>query len=603
MKKTALVLGLAVCAGILAAQNNMLVAQNNPLTAQNIRTYKVYGANIVASEYMSGIPDTTGTRAVYEIEPRAEVPYTQQCVNQKKASAKQGNGRPYYNVREALPIPSCYTPTEQGEKAGLDWGVYTHLHSAGMEVLPNGDILAVYFSTPAGKAEADTSTTFVQCRRRYGSDEWDMPELLFSTRGGNDQSALLFVDGNTVWLFAGGRDMTDAVPFRLLKSTDNGATWTFSVPQMDKPLTLYTAQPITSAFRNGKGEIFMAIDGKESQSFLLRSQDNGITWHDMGGRTSSRHSAIIMLDKKGTLLSAGGKNGMQDGWNPMNISTDWGASWSEAAASPFPPMGTAQRPCIIRLQSGALCLVGDSYMHKKKIAPPEGWAFGNECYVAISRDNGQTWKFKTLPVTLPQHHRTTYPSLGYVTLRQGRDGLIHVLTTTNYPGLEIEFNEAWIDADIVTAKGAEGTVFGKPEALTPLAESGYHVLNGTFTEKFPNGKLCHVVTYCNGRRTGVETLYREDGTKVWEWERNLSDNTASWAKFDMEGNLKLTSCWNILPQPRDLPGVWLLGAEAEGLTRVYDKSGAVTDSTRFHKGVMEGGFPVIPTEFIKNEGK
>lgn len=570
-------------------------------TAQNNRVYKVYGANIKASEYMEAVGDSTG-KAIFEIDPRLITPYTQLCVSQQKPSfipSAKATSTPYYNVRMALPVPTCYTPSEQGEKVGIDWGVYTHLHSAGMEVLPNGDILAVYFSTPLGKAEADTCTTFVQCRRRYGSDEWDMPELLFKTRGGNDQSALLFTDKDTVWLFAGGRDLTDYVPFRILKSTDNGATWTFSVPQMDKKLERYTAQPISNAFRNKAGELFMAIDGKGAQSFLLRSQDNGIHWHDMGGRTNTRHSTIVPLDEDGTLLSAGGKNNSLDGWNVQNISTDWGATWSPAAKAFFPPAGTAQRPCMIRLQSGALCLVGDSYQHKRKIAPHKDWKYGNECFVAISRDNGKTWKIKTLPITLPQHHRLDHPSLGYCTIRQGQDGLIHVLTTTNYPGLEIEFNEAWIDSSITTSLGEKGSVYGKQEALTPLKESGYYVLDGTITENYADGKPLHSVTYKEGRRTGVETLWREDGTKRWEWTR-FDDNTAKWVHYRPNGLIHIISRWKTQAEPRDLYKVTLNGAIADMYTWEYDKSGMQTESTRFNNGVMEGSEKNFNSAIITN---
>ena len=65
--------------------------------------------------------------------------------------------KPYFKVREALPIPAAYTPTEQGRLVGLDEGVYTHAHSPGFEILPNGDALAIYFSTPKGKSENDTA--------------------------------------------------------------------------------------------------------------------------------------------------------------------------------------------------------------------------------------------------------------------------------------------------------------------------------------------------------------------------------------------------------------------------------------------------------------
>lgn len=580
------------------------VALGGACAAQNNGVYKVFGANIKAGTHMAAVGDSAG-RAVFEIEPRRTVPYTQQCVKQQKPAftpSAKAKSTPYYNVRMALPVPACYTPSEQGEKVGIDWGVYTHMHSAGMEVLPNGDILAVYFSTPIGKAEADTCTTFVQCRRRYGSDEWDMPELLFKTRGANDQSALLLTDKDTVWLFAGGRGMTDYVPFRILKSTDNGATWTFSVPQMDKRLERFTAQPISNAFRNKKGELFVAIDGKGAESLLLRSQDGGIHWHDMGGRTNTRHSTIVPLDDNGTLISAGGKNNILDGWNVQNISTDWGATWGPATKAFFPPAGTAQRPCMIRLQSGALCLVGDSYMHKKKIAPHKDWQYGNECFVAISTDNGKTWKIKNLPVTLPQHHRVAHPSLGYCTLRHGQDGLIHILTTTNYPGLEIEFNEAWIADATPTTMGAANSIYGKQQALTPLSKSGYYTLNGTFTETFPNGQTQHTVTYKDGRRTGVETLYREDGTKVWEWVRN-DDETARWSHYRENGMVRLISRWKTKPEPRDLHGVHLNGFIADMYTWEYDKVGMQVESYRFNDGILDGTLKQGINSAILNEGK
>lgn len=558
------------------------------VSAQNVsfpqRTYDIIGAGITAGKHMTATGDSAG-QATYVIKERGKVPFTQQCVRQTKPQAVTDSrtlATPYFNVRMALPIPASYTPTEQGRTVGLDWGVYTHMHSAGMEVLPNGDVLAVYFSTPMGKAEADTATTFVQCRRRYGSDEWDMPELLFTTCGGNDQSALLFTDNDTLWFFGGGRDMTDYVPFRIMKSTDNGATWTFSVPILDKPLTRYTAQPISNAFRNNRGELFVALDGEGGESLLLRSKDGGVHWQDMGGRTGSRHSTIVMLDDEGTLLSLGGKNTNVNGWNAQNISHDWGATWETPAASPFPPLGTAQRPCVIRLQSGALCMVGDSYMHKKKIAPPKGWKHGNECYVALSLDNGKTWKIRTIPVTLPQHHRLDHPSLGYCTLRQGKDGLIHILTTTNYPGLEIEFNEAWLTSDVPL----EGADMDPQRYITPLAKSGYYCLNGTFTDKFPDGKVRHVVTYKDGRRVGVETLYRPDGTKEWEWTRE--NDRGRWSIFKANGKYDRISRWNLRPEPRDFPGIRLNGAVADGDTWEYDNVGMQIESYRFHDGVLDG---------------
>src|SRR5439155_679501 len=115
------------------------------------------------------------------------------------------------------------------------------------------------------------STSFVQARLRYGSEDWDMPELFFKTKNYNDQSGLLWNDGGKIWFFGGGRGISDAVPFRIATSADNGATWSFSIPQLDRPAADYTAQPITSAFRGADGSIYFAMDADGAQSFLWRS--------------------------------------------------------------------------------------------------------------------------------------------------------------------------------------------------------------------------------------------------------------------------------------------------------------------------------------------
>src|SRR5262245_35037254 len=342
----------------------------------------------------------------------------------------------------------------------MDPMVFHHNHFPGFEILPNGDALAVYFSTPLGRAEADSSTSFVQARLRYGSEDWDMPELFFKTKNYNDQSGLLWNDNGKLWFFGGGRAISDAVPFRIATSTDNGSTWTFSIPHLHRLSNDYTAQPITIAFRGADGSIYFAMDAKEAESFLWRSSDNGIHWHDMGGRTGGRHSAIVPLDERGNLLAIGGKNSSVNGWSPQNVSTNWGATWSSSIASPFPTLGTAQRPSLIRLASGNLFFATDSYLHKLDRPPPHGWKYGDRCVVALSTNNGATWHIKALPVQLPGHQRTNHPTLGYVTARQAPNGVIHLLTTVSLPCLHYELNEAWIgsDAGDVPTETSGGTI-------------------------------------------------------------------------------------------------------------------------------------------------
>ena len=542
-----------------------------PLTAQTI-TLPVRSSNFKAGQQMEARGDS-GATIRFVISDRGCVPFVQSGVSQDTQRALQAPDpqQPYFKVREALPIPAAYTPTEQGRLVGLDEGIYTHAHSPGFEILPNGDALAVYFSTPKGKSENDTACTFIQARLRFGAEEWDMPELFMNTIGANDQSALLWQDGKRLWFFGGGRDISSYVPFRMATSDDFGATWTFSVPQIAQPMERVTAQPISNAFRDSQGRIYIAMDGKGAESLLWRSSDNGITWQDMGGRTSTRHSTIVPLDDKGTLLSIGGKNADVNGWNPQNISHDWGATWESPMASPLPPLGTAQRPSMIRLKSGVLLVVGDSYMHKKKIAPPTGWQLGNDCYVGWSKDNGKTWKFKRLPIGLPHQARPVHPSLGYTTVRQAPNGVIHILTSANFPGLHYEFNEAWL--------------YGKDDGRSKMAEVKY-LLNGKQTGYYPNGKKQHEVTYKRGYKTGRERFWNPDGTLRWQWQRDLKTHRGTWTHYWPNGQKRIVSEWNLRPTPRDLNQP-LTGCVADGITRHYDEQGKLTATYHFKNGILQ----------------
>lgn len=565
---------------------------------QSVKTLHARSSGFSVGAHMEAKADSGGIIR-FVIDERGTTPFVQSCVHQTTTMAQLSPdpSRPFFTVRQALPIPAAYTPTEQGRIVGLDEGVYHHAHSPGFEILPNGDALAIYFSTPKGKAENDTACTFIQARLRFGAEEWDLPELFMNTIGANDQSAMLWQDGKRLWFFGGGRDISSYIPFRMATSQDNGVTWTFSVPQIDTPMQRVTAQPISNAFRDPQGNIYMAMDGKDAESLLWRSSDNGVSWHDMGGRTNTRHSTIVPLDNQGTLLAAGGKNADIDGWNPQNISHDWGATWEAPTRSPFPPLGSAQRPSMIRLASGTLLLVGDSYMHKKKIAPPDGWQQGNDCYVAWSHDNSLTWHFKRLPVALPHQARPVHPSLGYTTVRQAPNGVIHILTSANFPGLHYEFNEAWLyadDGDITwTGKASKRKTYeerypnGQLKARwTAHTIDGRYLLDGKMTEYAPDGTKLHEVTYRDGYKTGRERFWNPDGTLRWQWQRNLKTHRGIWTQYWPNGRERLVSEWNLKSVPRDLQRIFT-GCVADGQTIHFDINGNTTDVYHFKDGKLE----------------
>lgn len=531
----------------------------------------------------------------------SNLPFCQSAVKQSAEPARLGPDPkiPYFTVRFAMPIPPENLTNNFAALTGMDPMVFTHNHSPGFEILPNGDCLAIYFSTPPGESESSTNTSFVQARLRYGSEDWDLPELFFKTEGFNDQSGLLWRDGDKIRFFGGGRNISDMIPFREATSTDNGATWTLSLPQLDQPAKSYEAQPITSAFRGADGAIYFAMDGNGAHSFLWRSADDGGRWQQMPGRTGGRHSAIVPLDDKGDLLSIGGKNASVNGWSPENLSTDWGASWSENKPSPFPPLGSAQRPSLIKLADGNLFFASDAYLNKAERSPPDGWKYGNGCFVALSTNNGASWHVKTLPVQLPNHQRGTNGTLGYVTARQAPNGVIHILTTVTQPCLHYELNEPWIwsDAGDIAPETSGGTIKkfsekypnGKSRAKwsARITPHGRYLLDGTETDFYETGAKQHEVAYASGCKIGEETFWSADGTKIWTWKHDLKINESVWTQFWPDGHVRCQSAWNTRPRARDLKRSFF-GYVADGMVFQWAENGEPTRANQFVDGMFAG---------------
>lgn len=530
------------------------------------------------------------------------LPFNQSAIKQSTEPARLGPDPkfPYFTVRFALPIPPENMTDKVAALTGIDPAVFTHNHSPGFEILPNGDALAIWFSTPPGESESAKTTTFIQARLRYGAEEWDMPELFLDFEGLNDQSGLLWNDQGRIWFFGGGRDAGPWVPFKIATSMDNGATWTLSLPQLDQAAQNFEAQPITSAFRSLDGAIYFAMDGAKAHSFLWRSVDEGIHWHQQPGRTGARHSAIVPLDGTGDLLSIGGKNASMDGYSPENLSTNWGESWSASTASPFPPLGSAQRPSLIRLASHNLFFVSDAYLLKEDKAPPAGWNHGNGCFVAISTNNGASWRVKPLPVQLRNHERGKFGTLGYVTARQAPNGIIHVLTTETQPCLHYEMNETWIFSDAgdlppensggkiqsFSENYSDGTVRSRWSAR--ICPNGRYLLDGEETDFYPGGLKEHQATYANGLKMGAETFWSPDGAILWRWSHDLENHTSVWTQYWPNGRRKFQSTWDTKPEARDLKRQFF-GLVANGLAGHWSETGEVINQSRFSDGKFTEG--------------
>jgi len=490
-------------------------------------------------------------------------PFPEMFIKQSGVPATDGPKAAWFRRIPILPIPPEDMYHDAIAAAGIDTGVNGHNHSGSVVVAPNGDVIWMAFSAPSPSTEYVPGTSFIIARRRFGSNQWDFPEVFYDFADVNDQSVLLWKDGKTLNAFTGGIGLVD-VPFRRQLSKDNGATWTApELPDFTERSGGFSTQPITTAFRLN-GSIYMPSDAVGSTSMLWVSSDNGKTWHDAGGRTFGRHTTFVPL-KDGKILAIGGKNTNIDGYMPEETSSDGGKTWSTPVKTPFPALGGNQRPIVLRLADSRLFFASD-WQDRKGHQPPGIGHHGS--FVALSSDEGETWHMKTLPGTLP-HESAAFPNrkdwtenyddygtLGYVCAAQGPNGLIHVVTSMNHPSQEFELNEAWILAksDNSTAaaiKGSSHPVHGEQRSKDgkllgtwsgKVDANGSFVLDGPETWNYSDGTKAYSVTWRDGAKTGTETYWGKDGRRIWEWNYT-PDGSSTWTQYWDNGEKKSVSHW------------------------------------------------------------
>ena len=546
---------------------------------------------------------------------KVTLPFPLDCVLQSDAGVKQGPEpvKPYFKARPMLPIPP---ENDQGggiEAAGLHPAVGAHIHSGGIAVAPNGDVLLVSYSTTAANTETDRNSAMIVSRLRHGAEQWDMPDLFYDLADVDDQSAVLWNDNGNLWFFGGGRAFGD-VRFKYATSADSGATWSrLTLPFVTEQKGGVESQPITTAFRGPDGTIYVASDGKLGDSMLWASRDNGKTWHDTGGRTSGRHTAFALL-KDGRILGMGGKNTDIEGFMPGTFSSDWGRTWSAPQKSVFAAVGGNQRPVILRLKSGRLFFAGDfqySLAQRQLIDQPgQTGSWGAKVtapdsvtergsYVALSDDEGETWHIKKLDMALPHESRTVpnlrrpgnpsdhdYATIGYAAAAQGPDGIIHLMTSMNHPSMHFEMNEAWIQSAQQgeanqRREGTAGTeqrheeryAGGRLKATWGSRDNGAYVLHGGLKWFYPDGKKKYEAAYQDGKKVGRESLWLPSGAILWSWEHR-ADGTATWTQYWPNGAKRIESHWR--------------GFRAEGSATTWDSSGRVVKQVTFKDGQVSG---------------
>ncbi len=413
-----------------------------------------------------------------------ELLMVQSAVKQLKPDLSRGPDPnvPWYRTRPLFPDLGGKSMREVGWKIGFKPGMGAVYHNTAVQVLDNGDLLAADYNT--AKIEDDPDQTVLTMRLRYGAEDWDMPEPWPDFADAADAAPVLWNDKGKLWYFFGSPRLSGP-PFQFMTSTDNGATWSeIQFPKLVGKVGPYTPQPINSIVRTSDGTIYMPVDGAGGTSVVFASKDEGATWLDTGGSTGGRHTTLVVGKDGTTLLGFGGKNTNIDGSMPLSTSRDGGKTWTQTKTQ-FRALNSGQRPSVIRLKSGRLFFVADKFAIK---GPTE---HGTGAFVAVSDDDGGSWKMRNLPGV---------NTVGYTTATQAPNGVVHVVTSHTKPtDLHIELNEAWV-------LGGEGTA----------NNHGVYRLQGPRVFKYPNGRKQWEAQFRDGRRVGTETWWSESGRKEWE---------------------------------------------------------------------------------------
>lgn len=540
-----------------------------------------------------------------------EKPFPLDCILQTNIDSDQGPDprQPYFKRRVLLPIPP---ENDQGggiEPVGLHPAVRAHNHSAGFALASNGDLIQISFSSTTRNTEFEPNNSLIVTRLRRGVEEWDMPGLFHEIADLNEVSPLLFNDDGRLWLFYGSRAFGD-VPFMFARSEDNGESWSrMEVPVVTGPKQGILQQPINSAFRGLDGVLYFGTDAMGDSSLLWASRDDGRTWYDTRGRTAGKHSNFALLED-GRILAMGGKNTDIDGYMPKTYSSDGGATWSKATKTPFPALGSNQRPATIRLKSGRLFFAGDYQQIRTRDLPgPEFKKRGS--FVALSEDGGETWHLKDLDLALPHETRQIprvrkdwdggdhdFTTIGYAAAVQAPNGVIHLMTSMNHPAQHFEMNEAWILSDVKgeanhVVEGSKSRVRhhreryadGRTKAQwsTRIGSNGTLVRHGTETWFYPDGKKKYEVTYEDGWKVGREAFWDQAGRLKWSWQRPSrrrgasapdarADQRAVWTIYWPNGRKKIESNW--------------ISHKADGLTTHWDRQGKMLRQFRYKDGAL-----------------
>jgi len=213
-------------------------------------------------------------------------------VSQKRFDwTKQSAKRPFF----AKPQPFVLPPADAAEP------FYKHNHQPSITWLPNGDLLAIWYST---RSEYGPVLTVVASRLRPGKQAWDPCSEFFKAPNCNMHGSSIFHDGRgTIYHFNGMAPKAKAswrqLALLMRSSRDNGVTWT--PPKAIDNRFIARHQVISGTLMTKDGTLIQGCDSSGGTALHI-SRDKGKTWTDPG---EGKPSPTFTAGRKGRGTIAG----------------------------------------------------------------------------------------------------------------------------------------------------------------------------------------------------------------------------------------------------------------------------------------------------------